>query len=133
MRALAKLPFDYPPGSGTQYSDVGFIILGEVVARVSGLPLDRYLERAVFKPLGLKDTTFNPGPALRARIAPTEWANGHMLLGEVHDPRARDAGRRRRARRHVLDGGRTSRGSAACSWTAGRWTAARCSSRPPSR
>jgi CubicO group peptidase (beta-lactamase class C family) len=92
MRALAKLPFDYSPGSGTQYSDVGFIILGEVVARVSGLPLDRYLERAVFKPLGLKDTTFNPGPALRARIAPTEWANGHMLLGEVHDPRARALG-----------------------------------------
>ena len=92
MRALAKLPFDYPPGSGTQYSDVGFIILGEVVARVSGLPLDRYLERAVFKPLGLKDTTFNPGPAMRARIAPTEWANGHMLLGEVHDPRARTLG-----------------------------------------
>jgi uncharacterized protein YbbC (DUF1343 family) len=43
----------------------------------------------VFKPLGLRDTTFNPGPALRARIAPTEWANGRMLHGEVHDPRAR--------------------------------------------
>ena len=92
MRALARVPFDYAPGSGTQYSDVGFIILGEVVARVSGMPLDRYLERTLFKPLGLRDTTFNPGPALRARIAPTEWASGHILVGEVHDPRARALG-----------------------------------------
>ncbi len=88
-RALARVPFDYAPGTGTQYSDVGFILLGEVVRRVSGQPLDRYLDRAVFKPLGLHDTTFNPPARLRDRIAPTEWANGHMLLGEVHDPRAR--------------------------------------------
>ncbi len=89
VRAFARLSFDYPPGSGTQYSDVGFILLGEVVRRVSGQPLDRYLQQAIFKPLGLHDTTFNPGKALRDRIAPTEWANGHMLVGEVHDPRAR--------------------------------------------
>ena len=89
VRALARLPFDYAPGSGTQYSDIGFILLGEVVRRVSGQPLDRYLDRVVFKPLGLRDTTFNPRPALRSRIAPTEWADGKMLLGEVHDPRAR--------------------------------------------
>jgi uncharacterized protein YbbC (DUF1343 family) len=92
LRALAKTPFDYAPGSGTQYSDVGFIILGEVVARVSGMPLDRYLDKTVFKPLGLKDTTFNPPPSLRSRIAPTEWASGHILVGEVHDPRARALG-----------------------------------------
>jgi uncharacterized protein YbbC (DUF1343 family) len=68
---------------------VGFILLGEVVRRVSGQPLDRYLAQTVFKPLGLKDTTFNPGASLHNRIASTEWANGKMLLGEVHDPRAR--------------------------------------------
>ena len=89
VRTFARLPLDYPPGSGTQYSDMGFILLGEVVRRVSGQPLDRYLERRVFKPLGLRDTMFNPSAALRDRIAPTEWANGRMLLGEVHDPRAR--------------------------------------------
>jgi uncharacterized protein YbbC (DUF1343 family)/CubicO group peptidase (beta-lactamase class C family) len=88
-RAFARLPFDYAPGSGTQYSDVGFILLGEVVRRVSGLPLDQYLTRTIFKPLGLRDTTFHPGAGVRDRIAPTEWANGKMLLGEVHDPRAR--------------------------------------------
>jgi uncharacterized protein YbbC (DUF1343 family) len=89
VRALTRLPFDYPPGSGTQYSDVGFMLLGEVVRRVSGQPLDRYLHKTVFKPLGLRDTTFNPGAGLRARIAPTEFASGRMLVGEVHDPRAR--------------------------------------------
>jgi uncharacterized protein YbbC (DUF1343 family)/CubicO group peptidase (beta-lactamase class C family) len=92
VRAFARLPFDYPPGSGTQYSDIGFILLGEMVRRVSGQPLDQYLTRTVFKPLGLRDTMFNPGPALHGRIAPTEWANGKMLLGEVHDQRARMLG-----------------------------------------
>jgi CubicO group peptidase (beta-lactamase class C family) len=89
VKAFARLSFDYPPGSGTQYSDIGFILLGEMVRRVSGQPLDRYLERTIFKPLGLRDTMFTPPAKLRDRIAPTEWANGHMLLGEVHDPRAR--------------------------------------------
>ena len=92
VRAFAKLPFDYPPGSGTQYSDMGFILLGEVVRRVSGRPLDQYLTRTILKPLGLRDTMFNPGSALHGRIAPTEWANNKMLLGEVHDPRARTLG-----------------------------------------
>jgi uncharacterized protein YbbC (DUF1343 family)/CubicO group peptidase (beta-lactamase class C family) len=92
LKAFARLPLDYAPGSGTQYSDMGFILLGEIVHRVSGQPLDRYLERTVFRPLGLHDTMFHPGPALRDRIAPTEWANGRMLVGEVHDPRARQLG-----------------------------------------
>ncbi len=87
--ALAKLPFDYTPGNGFQYSDTGFILLGEVVRRVSGEPLDRYLERAFFRPLGLHDTTFRPRAVLKDRIAPTEFANGRLLRGEVHDPRAR--------------------------------------------
>jgi CubicO group peptidase (beta-lactamase class C family) len=89
VKAFARLAFDYPPGSGTQYSDVGFILLGEVVRRVSGQPLDRYLAQTIFKRLGLRDTTFLPATTHRDRIAPTEWASGHMLLGEVHDPRAR--------------------------------------------
>jgi uncharacterized protein YbbC (DUF1343 family)/CubicO group peptidase (beta-lactamase class C family) len=89
MRNVARLSFDYAPGSGTQYSDISFILLGEVVRRVSGQPLDRYLDRTVFKPLGLQDTAFRPPAAWRPRIAPTEWANGQMLVGEVHDPRAR--------------------------------------------
>jgi len=88
-RLLAEVPLDYPPGTGSQYSDTGFILLGEVVRRVSGEPLDVYLRRVVFGPLGLTETTFHPGPLLRMRVAPTEFFDGRLLHGEVHDPRAR--------------------------------------------
>ncbi|MGH7393265.1 MAG: serine hydrolase domain-containing protein, partial [Candidatus Rokuibacteriota bacterium] len=91
-RALASRALDYPPGTGFQYSDTGFILLGELVRRVSGQPLDRYLERIVFRPLGLHDTSFHPPDAVRARVAPTEFANGVLLQGRVHDPRARQLG-----------------------------------------
>jgi uncharacterized protein YbbC (DUF1343 family)/CubicO group peptidase (beta-lactamase class C family) len=91
-RALAHRPLDYPPGTGFQYSDTGFILLGEVVRRVSGEPLDRYLNRILFGPLGLRDTTFHPVEAMRLRIAPTEFQPGGLLRGRVHDPRARQLG-----------------------------------------
>src|SRR3989454_843444 len=55
-------------------------------------PLDRYLDQHVFKPLGLRDTGFNPSGRVRDRVAPTEFANGHLLVGEAHDPRARVLG-----------------------------------------
>ncbi|MBI2217878.1 MAG: beta-lactamase family protein, partial [Candidatus Rokubacteria bacterium] len=83
-RALAREKLDYPPGTGFQYSDTGFILLGELVRRVTGEPLDRYLDRVLFHPLGLADTTFRPGHRLRPRTAPTEFPRG-----QVHDPRAR--------------------------------------------
>jgi uncharacterized protein YbbC (DUF1343 family)/CubicO group peptidase (beta-lactamase class C family) len=89
---IAKLPLDYPPGSAFQYSDTGFMLLGEMVRRVSGDSLDRYLTQHVFKPLGLRDTGFDPPARLHDRIAPTEFQNGHLLVGEVHDPRARALG-----------------------------------------
>ncbi len=91
-RALARRGLEYPPGTAFQYSDTGFILLGEVVRRVSGDPLDRYLERTLFQPLGLSDTTFRPGAAMRRRIAPTDFQNGALLHGQVHDPRARMLG-----------------------------------------
>jgi len=92
VASLAKLPLDFPPGTGFQYSDTGFLLLGELVRRVSGQPLDRYLDKTVYKPLGLKDTMFNPPAALRDRIAPTEFHNGRLMIGEVHDPRGRAVG-----------------------------------------
>ncbi|OGK99256.1 MAG: hypothetical protein A3E31_07940 [Candidatus Rokubacteria bacterium RIFCSPHIGHO2_12_FULL_73_22] len=87
--AIARLPLDYAPGSSFQYSDTGFILLGELVRRVSGERLDAYLEREIFRPLALRDTSFHPPAAARPRVAPTAWANGQLLVGEVHDPRAR--------------------------------------------
>jgi uncharacterized protein YbbC (DUF1343 family)/CubicO group peptidase (beta-lactamase class C family) len=88
-RAIAQVKLDYPPGTGFQYSDTGFILLGEVVRRVVGDPLDRYLDRVLVKPLALKETAFRPPTSWRERTAPTEFWQGRMLRGEVHDPRAR--------------------------------------------
>src|SRR5262249_43607745 len=70
------------------YSDVNFIVLGELVRRVSGLPLDDYAKNRVFVPLGMRDTGYRPTPELRARAAPTEQRNDGWMRGEVHDPRA---------------------------------------------
>jgi uncharacterized protein YbbC (DUF1343 family)/CubicO group peptidase (beta-lactamase class C family) len=92
VAALAKVPLDFTPGTAFQYSDTGFMLLGEVVRRTSGLPLDRYAEKIVYRPLGLKDTMFNPPASLRDRIAPTEFHNGRLMVGEVHDPRSRAVG-----------------------------------------
>src|ERR1700694_1118117 len=55
-RLLAAKAPEFTPGTGFQYSDTGFILLAEVVRRVSGEPVDRYLQHAVFAPLQLKDT-----------------------------------------------------------------------------
>jgi CubicO group peptidase (beta-lactamase class C family) len=80
-------------GTAYIYSDINFEILGELVRRISGLPLDQYCAEKIFKPLGMKDTAFKPAPSQRQRIAPTEYRNGKMPRGEVHDPTAYRMGR----------------------------------------
>jgi uncharacterized protein YbbC (DUF1343 family)/CubicO group peptidase (beta-lactamase class C family) len=77
-----------PPNTKFIYSDVGYIVLGELVRRLSGQGVDEFAKQRFFQPLGLPDTTFRPGPALAKRAAPTEQRNGQWLQGEVHDPRA---------------------------------------------
>ena len=76
------------PGTKFEYSDVGYIVLGELVEKVSGQPLDVFARERIFAPLGMAETTYDPGPALAARAAPTEPRDGVMLQGQVHDPRA---------------------------------------------
>jgi len=87
--AIARIPLDYPPGTAFQYSDTGFILLAELVRRETGAPLDKYLDKTVFRPLGLADTSFHPKVSALPRVAPTEFVNGVLLRGEVHDQRAR--------------------------------------------
>ena len=82
-----------PAGSKFVYSDINFILLGEIVHRVSGKPLDRFATEEVFQPLGMRDTTFNPGQRLMPRVAPTEkLGDGTILRGVVHDPTSRRMG-----------------------------------------
>lgn len=81
---------DTTPGARYVYSDLGFILLGEVVREVSGLPLDSYVLSRVFLPLGMRETRFLPSPFWQSRTAPTEvdpWRQRHVR-GEVHDENA---------------------------------------------
>lgn len=79
------------PGSRYLYSDLGLIVLGELVDAVSGRPLDRHVAERITGPLGMDDTGYNPDPSLLERIAATEhqpWAGRGLVHGEVHDENA---------------------------------------------
>jgi CubicO group peptidase (beta-lactamase class C family) len=78
----------YEPGTRSLYSDLGFILLGDLVERGLHGRLDVLAEKFLFKPLGLNATVFSGSAALSGRkLAPTERCpvRGRMLVGEVHD------------------------------------------------
>jgi uncharacterized protein YbbC (DUF1343 family) len=83
-----------PPGVRFVYSDINFILLGEIVHRLSGQLLSDYARQNIFLPLGMKETMFLPPASLAPRIAPTERVekSGLPLRGVVHDPSARAMG-----------------------------------------
>jgi beta-N-acetylhexosaminidase len=89
-RVLAE-PLVHEPGKQVEYSDLGFILLGEIIERVTGKSLEHYARQNIFMPLGLDNSQFNPGPNLRSRIAPTEddkTFRKRLVWGEVHDQNA---------------------------------------------
>lgn len=109
LDGIVTLPLRAEPGTATRYSDLGLILVGFIVERVSGMNLDRFAQRYVFGPLGLRETGFNPldwlpvGRAIRAaagaaaeagwlgRIAPTEVDTVFRMRhvrGRVHDENA---------------------------------------------
>lgn len=76
------------PGQTFTYSDVGFIVLGEIVKTVSGKNVHEFSQEAIFQPLGMSETGYLPAEVLRSRAAVTEQREGRWMRGEVHDPRA---------------------------------------------
>ena len=76
------------PGQGFWYSDVGYIVLGQIVRAVDGRPLDQFAREEIFQPAGMNDTAYNPPDAWKARCAPTEKREGRWMIGQVHDPRS---------------------------------------------
>jgi len=105
IKRLIKEPLRSQPGARFVYSDIGFIALGEVVRRASGLKLDEFARKNIFVPLGMRDTGFHPPEKEKTRIAPTERRRAQLsylgdsatnvgsegerwLRGEVHDPTA---------------------------------------------
>jgi uncharacterized protein YbbC (DUF1343 family)/CubicO group peptidase (beta-lactamase class C family) len=99
--AIEEVPTSLP-GERFVYSDINYFLLGDIVRRVSGRPLDQFARERIFEPLGMKDTSFLPAASLRPRMAPTEnctpfgWpcegSGLSMLRGVVHDPTARRMG-----------------------------------------
>ncbi|CAG0979207.1 partial Putative D-alanyl-D-alanine carboxypeptidase, partial [Anaerolineae bacterium] len=80
------------PGAACHYCDVNFLLLGEIVSRVTQQPLDEFAAREIFQPLAMHDTAFRPPSALRSRIAPTQQTEEGFLRGMVQDPTARRMG-----------------------------------------
>ncbi len=84
-------PLAAEPGTKVEYSDLGFMLLGEIIERLTGTKLDAFAQQQIFAPLGMRDSFFNPPRNLRARIAPTENdadARKRLLQGEVDDANA---------------------------------------------
>lgn len=90
LDTVRSTPLDTLPGARTVYSDLGLILLGQVVERVYGRTLDVAFHEQLAGPLGLTDTRYLPPRDWRGRVAPTEqdpW-RGRMLRAEVHDENA---------------------------------------------
>ncbi len=95
-----------PPGTAFRYSDINFLLLGWLVQRRAGMPLDQFAAQRILQPLAMGDTGFRPLPRIdAARIAPTQkmldraaqtlhvdLADGETLRGVVHDPTVRFMG-----------------------------------------
>ena len=89
LALVAKTPLN--SSEGMVYSDLGFMLLSDVVRRVSGMPLDQFVSENFYRPMGLANTTFNPTRSGIdvTRIAPTENDSLRGLVcGMVHDPNA---------------------------------------------
>jgi CubicO group peptidase (beta-lactamase class C family) len=108
LAAIANEPLEYQSGARVVYSDLGFIVLGFLLQRLTGIPLDQLARRDIFEPLGLQQTFFNPERALRTGVAACESGNAYerdmcerdlstarydgwrtgVIWGEVHDGNA---------------------------------------------
>ena len=88
LQKIAALKLTADPGTEFIYSDVGFIVLGHLVQRISGSDVNAFSREAVFQPLGMLETGYLPPEPLRKRAAVTEQRDDRWMQGEVHDPRA---------------------------------------------
>jgi uncharacterized protein YbbC (DUF1343 family)/CubicO group peptidase (beta-lactamase class C family) len=92
IRKACEEKLQSKPGTAFRYSDINFFLLGEIVQRVSGMPLEKFVLREVYRPLRMKDTGYLPPTSKLKRVAPTEVVNGVPWRGTVHDPTARHMG-----------------------------------------
>ena len=103
VKHLGQMRLEQPPGEKVEYSCLGYILLGVLIERAAGKPLDRLADEQVFQPLGMYRTRYNPPESWIDRIAATEdsnsfekrmadhrrydWREG-VNVGAVHDENA---------------------------------------------
>lgn len=92
LTAIAQDNWLYRPGTRVVYSDLGYILLGEIIRAVSGQDLATFCRERVFRPLGMDDTGFCPPLPEAAAVAATEVVSGKAMVGVVHDENARALG-----------------------------------------
>jgi len=91
IRDACATPLVAAPGSESIYSDIGFILLGEILERLAGAPLDAFVGKEIFAPLGISRTCFNPPPESKPAIPPTaddRALRRRIIQGEVNDDNA---------------------------------------------
>lgn len=91
LAAACRVALTADPGTRAEYSDIGFIILGQVLARIADTSLDEFCRKEIFGPLGMAHTTFNPPASLRSEIPPTaddRTFRKRIVQGEVNDENA---------------------------------------------
>jgi CubicO group peptidase (beta-lactamase class C family) len=88
MQKIYGLRLQNPVGTKFVYSDVNFILLGDIVKRISGRSVHEFSLQEIFKPSGMYETGYLPSEELKTRTAPTQKRDGQWIQGEVHDPRA---------------------------------------------
>ena len=88
-------PLDYEPGAKEVYSDLGIILMAEIIERLTGKSLDALAREFIFSPLAMSNSMYNPPRKIWPAIAPTEIDNQyrhHLIQGEVHDENAASIG-----------------------------------------
>lgn len=91
LDACLRQPLTAAPGTRTEYSDIGFILLGHLVEKLTGARLDSYCRREIFEPLGMRTTQYCPDQEMRSSIPPTENDRDfrhRIIQGEVQDENA---------------------------------------------
>lgn len=85
---IYNLPLDYVPGDSMIYSDLGIILLGEIIETVTGEKIDQLANEIIYQPMGMQNTMYNPPKEFLSRIAPTEISSNMdrgLIHGKVHD------------------------------------------------
>ncbi len=89
VSAILSRPLAYPTGTKTVYSCMGYILLGKILEKIEGKPLDKIVKERVFTPLGMENSFYNPPADAVCAATERDFDTGEIVCGVVHDENAR--------------------------------------------